>query len=99
MVRPTYHYIISLGCACNTSLYLKKMGLKKFSLPYDWIFSNLDMIEHTVKDEFKSFLNVDLIENIKPKRASHSLYHSLLFNHRNPKANKEVSLLFLPIIF
>ncbi|MEY4520613.1 MAG: putative papain-like cysteine peptidase, partial [Cyanobacteriota bacterium] len=43
--KQCYNHVVSLGCACNTSLYLKKLGLKLFSLPYDWIFSNLNMIQ------------------------------------------------------
>jgi len=88
MNQESFNYAISLGCACNTSLYLKELGLKQFSLPYDWIFSNLDTIEHTIKDDFNSFLDKNLIDSVNQKRASHNLYHSFLFNHRNPKDNE-----------
>ncbi len=87
--NQAFNYVISLGCSCNTSLYLKKSCLKIFSLPYDWIFTNLDMLEHTIKDDFKSFLNPELMTDIKEKKAGHDLYHSILFNHRNPKKNSE----------
>lgn len=87
--KQCYNHVVSLGCACNTSLYLKKLGLKLFSLPYDWIFSNLDMIQHTIEDDFESFLNLELINSKKPKQAGHSYYHKRLFNHHNPKENQD----------
>lgn len=87
--KQCYNHVVSLGCACNTSLYLKKLGLKLFSLPYDWIFSNLDMIQHTIEDDFKSFLNPELINSKKPKQAGHSYYHKRLFNHHNPKDDRD----------
>ncbi|MGL4759107.1 MAG: DUF1796 family putative cysteine peptidase, partial [Patescibacteria group bacterium] len=84
-----FKHVISLGCACNTSLYLKELGLKTYSLPYDWIFSNLDMIEHTIEDNFQSFLDRQLMFTRNPKQAGHQYYHDMLFNHRNPKDNQE----------
>lgn len=87
--KQYYNYVISLGCACNTSLYLKELGLKLFSLPYDWIFSNLDMIQHTIEDDFKLFLNPELINSKKAKQAGHGYYHKRLFNHHNPKDNQD----------
>jgi hypothetical protein len=86
--KNCFNYVVSLGCACNTSLYLKELGLKLFSLPYDWIFSNLNMIQHTIEDDFKSLLDLDLINSKKPKQAGHSYYHNRLFNHHNPKDNQ-----------
>lgn len=82
-----FNYVVSLGCACNTSLYLKELNLKLFSLPYDWIFSNFDMIRHTIEDDFKSFLDPELIITYKSRQAGHKLYHNRLFNHHNPKVN------------
>jgi hypothetical protein len=86
--KNCFNYVVSLGCACNTSLYLKELELKLFSLPYDWIFSNLKMIQHTIEDDFKSLLNLDLINPKKPKQAGHDYYHKRLFNHHNPKDNQ-----------
>lgn len=87
--NPTFNHAISLGCACNTSLYLKELNLKRFSLPYDWIFTNLDMIKHTIEDDFKSFLDTSLMSDRKVTQASHNFYHQKLFNHRNPKSVRE----------
>jgi hypothetical protein len=86
--KTCFNYVASLGCACNTSLYLKQLELKLFSLPYDWIFSNLKMIQHTIEDDFKSFLSLDLINPKKNKQAGHNYYHKRLFNHHNPKEDR-----------
>ncbi len=85
-----YYEKVSMGENCNSSWYLKETGNKNASYPYDWIFSSGDIITHTIKDEFKSFLNKELIFHIKKNKAGHSLYHSNLFNHRNPlKSDKD----------
>lgn len=36
----SYSVIISVGMRCYTEIYLKQMGYKKFSCPFDAIFSN-----------------------------------------------------------
>ncbi|SHJ80301.1 Putative papain-like cysteine peptidase [Arenibacter nanhaiticus] len=85
-----YYEKVSIGENCNSSWYLKETGNKNASYPYDWIFSSGEIITHTIKDEFKSFLNKDMIFHIKKNKAGHSLYHSNLFNHRNPlKSDKD----------
>lgn len=51
------HAILSAGTHCITSYTLKKHGLKSFSGPFDWIFSNLGMINHCIADSFQTFLD------------------------------------------
>ena len=81
---------VSMGENCNSAWYLKETGNKEASYPFDWIFSSGEIITHSIKDEFKSFLNKDLIYQINKNKAGHSLYHSNFFNHRNPlKSNKD----------
>ena len=52
-----FKYFVSLGERCYTSSLLKRNKLKKESYPFDWIFSNLDMILHCIFDNFETFLN------------------------------------------
>lgn len=80
-------HLISLGCACNVSLYCKEMGLKRCSMPFDWIFCNMKMIMHIIDDGFKTFLDKSEMFTIEDKRCGHYVYHQQLFNHRNPKDN------------
>tara|TARA_R110000822_G_scaffold73498_1_gene176603 strand:- start:28 stop:753 length:726 start_codon:yes stop_codon:yes gene_type:complete len=75
---------ISIGENCNTSWYLKSTGNKDASYPYDWIFSNTKIVTHSIKDNFQSFLNKDLIFQVNENKAGHSLYHNGMFNHLSP---------------
>ena len=43
--------IMSIGSHCLTSATLKRSGLKRFSGPFDWIFSNLAMVADCIEDE------------------------------------------------
>jgi hypothetical protein len=49
--------IISLGTHCLTSNMLKTFHLKKWSGPFDWIFSSVGMITHCIEDEFSIYLD------------------------------------------
>ena len=44
-------YACSLG-RCHSSQILKSNNLKKCSYPFDWIFSNSDIILHCLEDNF-----------------------------------------------
>jgi hypothetical protein len=92
----------SLGRLCHSAQLLKINGLKKASYPFDWIFSSLDMVEHCIKDDFKTFLDknqyVDYTTNdtLKENQCEHSFYgkmlgdpsHNIIFNHHNPLSNQ-----------
>lgn len=80
---------VSLGENCNSAWYLKETGNKEASYPYDWIFSSGEIIAHTIKDEFKGFLDRKNIFQINENKAGHSFYHSSLFNHKNPLKSDE----------
>jgi hypothetical protein len=40
----TINYICSLGTLCHSASLIKQMNMKKCSSPFDWIFSNPNMI-------------------------------------------------------
>jgi hypothetical protein len=50
-------YVCSLGPRCHTASFLKRNHLKKASYPFDWIFSDIDMITHCLEDDFNIFLD------------------------------------------
>lgn len=56
-LQEPVHAILSIGTHCITSYTLKKYSLKSFSGPFDWIFSNLGMINHCISDNFRTFLD------------------------------------------
>lgn len=88
--------IISIGSHCITSSVLKKNGLKRWSGPFDWIFSNIPMIAHCISDEFATFLDkshhikVDDKDRIftQHRKCNHAFYKenygiNYVFNHHD----------------
>ncbi len=88
---------ISLGTFCHAAEILKCAELRKFSGPFDWLFSNLDVVTHCLADDFKEFLDsskyqVIPIEERRTQEANvcdHEFYRSqfgikYLFNHHDP---------------
>ena len=77
------NHFCSLGTLCHSSQLLKRNNLKKCSYPFDWIFSNCNMISHCLQDDFNIFLDKSYYIDLKYK-CGHSYYHKSLFNHHNP---------------
>lgn len=83
--KKSYH---SLGHFCLTSTFLKTLKVKQYSCPFDWIFSNNDMISSCLSTKFNVFLNKQYYNTLQPtqnekKRCNHSIYGDI-FNHHNP---------------
>lgn len=84
------NYTCSLGPRCHTACLLKNNHLKKASYPFDWIFSNIDMVIHCLEDRFTTFLDKSYftIQNDTSESQQHSYYcesqDDHVFNHRNP---------------
>jgi len=84
-----YEYV-SLGQNCNSSWYLKQLGLKTESYPFDWVFSSSEIVCDCIQDGFEKYLDKSLIEPKKgSESASHLYYHANMFNHKNPLKDKE----------
>src|SRR5579883_307554 len=89
-----YNHIISLGQCCHTSKALQRLGLKKYSCPFDWIVSNAWVALDCIDTNFSIFLdksqyidcNVPLAD---PRwietRAGHKKYGDTMFFHRDPR--------------
>lgn len=76
--------ICSLGTLCFSSALIKSNNLKNCSYPFDWIFSNPNMIIDCIEDGFKIFLDKSYYININDTSCGHSMYHPTMFFHRNP---------------
>ncbi|MBB3172437.1 hypothetical protein FHR90_000243 [Endobacter medicaginis] len=50
-------FVISLGTACPTAQAIEDAGLRRFSSPFDWLFSNADMVAACIRDDFSQFLS------------------------------------------
>lgn len=91
-----YNYVISLGSACFTSWVCKELQLKKFSCPFDWIFSEHNELgpyyitTNCIKDNFECFLDQsqysDYVENVRS--ASHKKYGTI-FLHHDPRIKED----------
>ena len=81
---PNLKYI-SLGQNCSSAWYLKQLGLKNESYPFDWIFSSPEIVFDCIKNNFSKLLEKEQIKpNNKGESAGHLIYHSNLFHHRSP---------------
>lgn len=57
----------SLGENCTSTHILKMLKLKSESFPFDWLFSDTNIVETSLKDNFKLFLDKNEYESIKKK--------------------------------
>jgi hypothetical protein len=88
--KKEINHIISMGDHCLTSFLLKKYKLKKYSLPFDWIFSNLDAVLHSIENDFNIFLDKQYYEkiiSIAKEEVSHHHYYEDEFQVRSPMFN------------
>jgi hypothetical protein len=58
--------------------------MKMESYPFDWIFSNCDVIIDCIANDFKTFLDKTQYIYISSGQCGHKKYHPLMFNHHNP---------------
>ena len=82
-------YTCSLGPHCHSSYLLKSNNLKKASYPFDWIFTNHNIIKEILEDKFEKFLNKEYYIDIGLNKCGHQIYHSTMFWHHNPLKNVE----------
>jgi len=78
------NYTCSLGSLCHSSQILKRNNYKKCSYPFDWIFSNYDIIIDCLIDDFNIFLDKSYYINISETKCGHSKYSYNMFWHHNP---------------
>jgi Putative papain-like cysteine peptidase (DUF1796) len=95
--HPVNH-VVSLGSFCLPGMICQDNGLRRYSLPFDWIFSTPRMVCHCLADDFAVFLDRRHYRPISdPKKndptrdaaADHDFYRERygipeLFAHRDP---------------
>jgi hypothetical protein len=60
---------IPLGYDCSTASALKELGLRKYSLPFDWVQTNSINIVSCINDNFNGFhQNIKKIKGVKGDR-------------------------------
>jgi len=65
IVKETIYHICSFGVNCHIASIIKELGWKKASYPFDWIFSDLNMVLDCLQDRFKKFLDRSYMEQIE----------------------------------
>ena len=89
--------IVSLGTHCFASEFLKRQGLRPWAGPFDWIFSNVRVVEHCIRDDFATFLDrshyrprppEQRVNGVDLTRVGHAFYAaqfgvSNMFNHHD----------------
>jgi hypothetical protein len=56
------HEFISLGAACDVAMMLDYLGIRKKSLPFDWLwnlYSGLDFVSDNICNNFKNILSIN----------------------------------------
>ncbi len=92
--HPPYRHAVSLGAHCYPSQLLKTRGLKRWSGPFDWIFSSPAMVRHCLRDDFTTLLDPAQVTRLRPAtsdapgRSEHAFYRDAyglpgLFNHHD----------------
>jgi hypothetical protein len=82
----------SLGKLCQSSKILQRIGVKNESYPFDWVHSNLDIIQHCIDDDFKSLMDKSFYfsstDKATTKSCNHEIYSKMcggvFFRHRDP---------------
>ena len=95
-----FGHAMSVGSFCHAAMALKKSGLRRFSGPFDWIFSSAGMAAHCINDDFATFLDARHYESVPLERrhtpeanlCEHAFYRDrfgvrFVFNHHDPAAN------------
>ncbi|QJC52531.1 peptidase [Paenibacillus albicereus] len=52
-----YDLIVSLGSSCAPAIHMKRLGLRKFSMPFDWVVSlTLADVTRVLASDFQDFM-------------------------------------------
>ena len=56
---------VSIGPNCISTNLLVKLGLRKKSYPFDYIFSSLEMVEHCINNRFDIYFGQTILQSRK----------------------------------
>jgi hypothetical protein len=65
--------------------------MKRFSCPFDWIFSNASMVTDCIETNFAKFLDKTQYISLNETQCTHKLYDIVdpTFNHHNPSNDQD----------
>jgi hypothetical protein len=79
--------IISLGSCCSPAGALRTLQLRNFALPFDWIVSQIDMLDKCFEQKFENF-HKDLHFSTNKRRLID--YYGFEFPHDYPHYNMDI---------
>ncbi|HEV7326101.1 MAG TPA: DUF1796 family putative cysteine peptidase, partial [Bosea sp. (in: a-proteobacteria)] len=86
-------HVVPLGTNCLTAAVLKSNGLKRYSTPFDWLFSSPGAVLHCLRDDFSTFLDASHYRSIPRPEGERGAEHlwfvenfnvTQMFAHRDP---------------
>lgn len=87
-------HVLSLGSRCLVSRVLRDLELRRYTGPFDWVYSSIDMVQQCLQDKFAAFLEPT---NMVPSGKSwgHKVFGPMLgrgvvFPHHQPKTEDRV---------
>lgn len=91
------HIFISLGSACDVAINLQSMGLRSYSLPFDWLWNQdygLDFVRMEMECDWKNVTSATSYELMKHIRFDNPVvvykeYPNLIHLHSNPLNNQK----------
>lgn len=78
-----------LKYVCLTASWIKQKNMKKCSYPFDWIFSNPEMVIDCINDNFVKFLDRGLHIPNTTHRSGHKIYGRHIFHHHHILEDKQ----------
>ena len=84
----TIHYL-TLGYDCSPAAALRNLNLREFALPFDWVVSNITILERCFEDNFSKFH-----KNLKFNRSKTRLIdeYGFQFPHDYPLSNSDINI-------
>ena len=84
----TIHYL-TLGHDCSPAAALRNLNLREFALPFDWVVSNITILERCFEDNFSKFH-----KNLKFNGSKTRLIdeYGFQFPHDYPLSNSNINI-------
>lgn len=80
--RNMYDYFVSLGWYCGVAASMSKYGLRSFSGPFDWYYSNFKGVIHFLETDFEDYLQRDNLRRVEEKNKDFKdVKYDMYYNH------------------
>ena len=84
----TIHYL-TLGYDCSPAAALRNLNLREFALPFDWVVSNISILERCFEDKFSKFHKKLKFNGSKTRLIDE---YGFQFPHDYPLSNSNINI-------